>query len=228
MKTFRLYLTLCLFVATMTASAQFANSTSAPSPSGSSSANTEEWSGLRLSYNPMTMSTDVKGFDDWDFTGLSIGYVTGISISKTMPLFVETGVHLQWMHYNESSSDDDYEETVNMYSISIPANLTYRYSVNENFSLLPYVGLNFRGNLSGTLTTDDGDDEEEIDLFDKKDMGSSDNTWSRFQVGWQIGIGANLGDKFYASVGYGSDFSEIWKEMKAKLSTTSITVGFNF
>ena len=61
--------------------------------------------------------------------------------------------------------------------------------------------------------------------FDKKDTGSKDSQWKRFQMGWQIGIGLNY-NKLYVGVSYGKDITELCK--KTKLSTTSITLGYNF
>ena len=63
----------------------------------------------------------------------------------------------------------------------------------------------------------------DINYFDKED--TLDDPWKRVQVGWQIGVGFNY-KKLYVGVAYGSDFSEITK--KAKLSFTTIRLGYNF
>lgn len=57
-----------------------------------------------------------------------------------------------------------------------------------------------------------------------KDMGGTDATWNRFQIGWQIGLNARFNSKFLLGLSYGTDFSEIHK--KGKIKTTSITIGY--
>lgn len=56
-------------------------------------------------------------------------------------------------------------------------------------------------------------------MFDENDV---DNTWGLFQAGWHIGIAFDY-NALHIGVDYGTDFNEICD--KAKISTTSITVG---
>jgi len=73
---------------------------------------------------------------------------------------------------------------------------------------------------------DEDELSQEYNLFDKSDMDSSDATWKRLQVGWQIGVNARFSGKFMVGLSYGSDFSEIRK--KVKVNTTSISLGYCF
>ena len=73
---------------------------------------------------------------------------------------------------------------------------------------------------------DDDDDDKALNLFDKKDMGSKDATWKRFQAGWRLGLNATFSQKFTVGVSYGSDFTEISK--KVKTSAFRITAGIRF
>jgi hypothetical protein len=74
-----------------------------------------------------------------------------------------------------------------------------------------------------------------VDLFDEDDMGK-DNTFKRFQAGWQIGAKARFNGGFTIGVAYGSDFSNIWEakakgsssKAKAKVNTTTLTIGYAF
>lgn len=138
----------------------------------------------------------------------------------------------------------DPKEKFNMFSAKIPINLTYKFDLeNSNISLLPFAGLNLRYNISGKYKTEwnlsseledfiedyeyeDYFKDEEVDLFDKKDMGSKDATWKRFQIGWQIGLNAHIGENFILGASYGQDFSEICK--KCKISTISVNLGYKF
>lgn len=135
-----------------------------------------------------------------------------------------------------------------MFSAKVPINLVYNWQLpNSNISIAPFAGITLRYNFYGKeefkynwnsdfemywkkvygkqgFERDYGDKESNI--FDKDDMGSSDATWKRFQIGWQIGVNARFSNQFLVGVSYGSDFSEIYK--KAKINTTSITLGYCF
>lgn len=149
----------------------------------------------------------------------------------------------------------DPKEKFSMFSLKVPVNLVYNWQIpNSSVALAPFVGVTLRYNLSGKNKMewnldsdvekelkddyeyyygDEGDEmfeedfgDKDVNLFDKDDMGSKDATWKRFQIGWQIGVNARINNKFLVGLSYGSDFSEIFK--KAKIKTTSITLGYCF
>lgn len=259
MKTIKIYLSVCLLAVAATASAQFANSNASSSSTSSRSIDTDGWNRVSVSFNPMKAVIDTEGADDLSFTGFSFSYAKGFSIAKQIPLFVEAGINATYAFNTQDSEDNDEleylkDEGYNMelkttlFSLNIPVNLAYKFSLtNSNLSIVPYLGVNFRGNIIGKskykLADGLGEDsyydsekefwedfEEEFgkqdtNNFDKKETGSKDATWKRFQMGWQIGIGLNY-KQLYASIGYGKDFTELCK--KVKISTTSITLGYNF
>lgn len=245
MKTIKFLLVACLLGMAATASAQFANSGAA----GGDSSDAEAWSGIRLSYNPVSYSIDAKGVKAGSLTGFSASYVKSFKLSSNVPLFIETGIGLSYISGDIAEVSDtdfdyddfeDYEDAMEdiedfsamagdlkMFSAYIPVNFGYKYSFNESWSIFPHAGITLRGNISGKLKGKNFDvygdsDDTELNVFDKKDM---DKTWKRFQIGWQIGAGVNY-NKFYLSASYGTDFSEITE--KSKLKTTSITIGYNF
>ena len=152
---------------------------------------------------------------------------------------MEQPLGVQYSFYKEDLGDgydyyyDDYdaEQKFSMFSFKIPVNLLYKFDIpNSTVSLMPHAGINLRYNLSAKMkyTYEDYyyDESKEVDLFDKKDMGSDKATWNRFQLGWQIGVKARFGQSFLVGVSYGSDFSEIAK--KTKISTTTISLGYAF
>ena len=193
------------------------------------------WQGLRVSYHPMSLSPD-KG-DNIGITGFSAGYVKGFALSQSTPIFLEVGANLLWASKDltEDFGLDDYDEDVsvklNMFSVNIPVNFGYKYTVNDKFSIYPYIGLNFRVNAIGKLKIEaeyEGESESEsIDVFSKDDMKEYEmgEAWKRFQAGWQIGVAFNI-NKFTLAASYGKDFTEISK--KVKVSMPSITLGLNF
>lgn len=141
------------------------------------------------------------------------------------------------------------EEKIKMLSAKVPISLAYAFPIPEtSLTLIPYVGLDIRFNIMGkanvkyNLTStginqlkqngytqqqiNDAFRDKDLDLFDKKDMGSDAATWNRFQVGWHIGLNARINDQFLIGASYGTDFSEI--AQKVKIHTTSLIVGYCF
>lgn len=236
-------------------SAQFANTNSSNvNVSNNKVVNTTEWQRVYISYNPMNMIVDLSDADDMSFNGFSIGYAKGFSVSNDMPLFIEAGAQLTYGTNTLDSEDDESLEVYNyeleqkttILNLNIPVNLAYKFTVDsKKLSIIPYVGVNFKGNIIGKSklnlvdeldsdymsekefweNAEDYGIKQEKNNFDKKDTGSKDSQWKRFQVGWQIGIGLNY-NKLYVGVSYGKDITELCK--KTKLSTTSITLGYNF
>lgn len=227
--------------------AQFTNTSSNTS---SASVTTDGWSSIWVEYNPVKIKIDSKEADDESATGLSFGYSQAFPITQSMPLLLELGLGLQYtfntndddviIYYYDDDGDivdyekpDDAELKTTLFSAKIPVNLIYAFQIpNSSVKLLPFVGANLRYNISGkrkySFEGDEewDDDELEMDVFDKKDMGSSKATWKRFQLGWNIGVKAQFGKNFLVGLSYGNDFSELAK--KTKMQTTSITLGYTF
>lgn len=257
MKKFRFFLSLCLIMVAATASAQFANG----SKKGSSAAvNTDSYQRFYVSYNPLTIKPD-KG-DDTNLTGFTFGFTKGISISKSLPLFVEAGARLNYGFKSETaddvelygkSEDNEYrfdgvvssETKMTYMGVTVPVNLAYKWtSSSSSVSIIPFVGLTFKGNIiaktkttgtfDGTICDNHNGDilsdgtvelgEIKKDYFDKKDVGK-DGQWKRFQVGWQIGVGVDY-KQLYVGFHYGSDFNEVCK--KVNTSNWGVSLGFNF
>lgn len=235
MKKARFCAVLVLLTVCATSFAQFTNSSSV----SSSASGSDEWSSFWVEYNPSSLNPS-KG-DNQSFTGLSAGFSRAFSLSSSSPLFLEGGLGIQYSFFSldgeEADLDEDESIKFNWLSLKVPVNFVYRYNLpNSNISLCPFAGVTLRFNLFGKMKYEyEGydyeedeyyDDSEELDLFDKDDMGSKDATWKRFQIGWQIGAKALFNNKVSLGVSYGSDFSEIVK--KTKINTTTVSLGFIF
>lgn len=243
MKTLKLLIAAALLTAGTTASAQLTNTQSKPS--------TASWNTLYLQWNPSSFSPD-KG-DNESFTGFTVGYNRTFSISKKVPLFIEAGVGLQYSFKSKDIIDDyidkddviSIEQKFSVLSMKVPVSLMYDWQIpNSKVAITPYAGIDFRFNILGKLKYDISgdyadavedyikeyyDDNNILDdrnLFDKDDMGSDSNAWKRFQIGWHIGVNARFSNKYLIGISYGQDFSEIVE--KAKIRTTSITLGYCF
>jgi len=222
MKTLKALLVLAFVGLAGTASAQFANSGS--SASGSSiwtTVNTDGYNRVYVGYSGVKGKIDIDGADDMKFPGFSVGYLRGIGLTQKVPLYLEVGGEIDFNRYSESEEGLDYKET--LLGLKIPVSLVYRLNINENFSISPLFGFDFRLNLMGKGKYEYDGESEDWNLFDDDEMDGE--AYKRFQAGWHIGVGFDY-KALHFGVDYGTSFNEITE--KVKLATTSVTVGYNF
>ena len=222
MKTLKALLVLAFVGLAGTASAQFANSGS--SASGSSiwtTVNTDGYNRVYVGYSGVKGKIDIDGADDVKFPGFSVGYLRGIGLTQKVPLYLEVGGEIDFNRYSESEGGEDYKQTI--LGLKIPVSLVYRLNINENFSISPLFGFDFRLNLMGKGKSESDGESEDWNLFDDDEMGGE--AYKRFQAGWHIGVGFDY-KALHFGVDYGTSFNEITE--KVKLATTSVTVGYNF
>ena len=89
----------------------------------------------------------------------------------------------------------------------------------------PYAGVYLRGNILAQYKYEHGGHSETVDLFSKDDMGSSDNTAKRMQVGMNLGVRARF-SKFLVGLGYSMDLTDFTKYEKT--NSFDITLGMTF
>lgn len=141
------------------------------------------------------------------------------------------------------------EEKVKMFSAKVPISLAYAFHIPDTkVTLIPNLGFDLRCNIIGRASAkfnwtqtgmkqlqqngysleeiNEAFGDKDLDLFDKKDMGSDAATWNRIQVGWHIGLNARINEQFLIGASYGTDFSEI--AQKVNIHTASLTVGYCF
>lgn len=226
----KLLLSVSLLATSLVASAQFNVNSS-----------TEGWSGIRFSYAPTTLKYDKDyDIDNETLNGFSLEYFSDFNIIESIPLFLEIGAGLEWLTYSDSETESAYgvavkvKSTDNIFTVNIPVNLGYKFSVNENASIMPYVGLKARLGLSATSkitakVTYDGETEKESEtynLFSEDDMG--DFTMKRFLIGWQVGATA-IFNQFTIGVNYGACFTdEVINDIDSRLGAVTISVGYIF
>lgn len=227
----------------MPAAAQFANTGNTTTTTTTRVASDiNPYDRVSVSYVNTMLSTDVKNADDFSINGVGIDYIHGFSLSKSFPLYLETGVKATLSFYSredcafaniwdDDAENKDFKTTFQTLSAAIPLNLAYKFTLtNGEVSIVPYLGLNFKFNIMANgkqvYDPDHGDKEKEkYDFFDKKDMGDKDACWKRFQLGWHIGAGLNY-RQLYIGLSYGTDFMELAK--KVNTSTFAVSVGYNF
>ncbi len=115
---------------------------------------------LELSYNPIKMSVDIDDADDLELNAFYIGQIFGLSISKSLPAFIEFGWNMsyafksienEWMNDIFKSSDKDVilKMKYSLMTVSVPINMSYKLKVsNSDVSIVPYIGLNLKYNAS--------------------------------------------------------------------------------
>ena len=191
-------------VMSLSASAQLISSNTVTHKKGNG------YSRLSVSY------TSLSNIGEDGMSGISAAWTKGIAISKTTPLFIETGLGLNYAW----KSEDEYK--TNWLTATVPVNLVYKYEITDGIKLAPFAGFYLRGNLVGNTSSDYFD--EDISFFDDYEDGGFEA--SRFSFGWNIGVGVDI-NKFYLGISYGSDFNEFVEDAD-KIGTFSATVGFNF
>lgn len=193
MKTIKTLLAVCLLATATTASAQFANGNAGSKKSSSASVvNTSPYSRFYVSYNPLIVKPDFDGAENTTLTGFTFGYTKGISVSKSLPLFVEVGARLNYGFKSENSeggnygdddnwdddyydyfgdpyTEDTYETKTTYMGVVVPINFAYKWtSASSPLSITPFLGLTLKGNIIAkkkmTYTnTYDGPFDEEME-----------------------------------------------------------------
>ena len=204
----------CIFAASVQAQIVSSHSRSVTTET----ANYPNYSRFEISYSPMTIKID---HESEGFTGIRLGYLQGTSISKTMPLYLEYGINAHYAWYSDTSHDEEISSSV--LNLNVPVNVAYKYALNDDVYITPYVGLHLRGNILGKEEIEYKGRSSSIDLFDKDDM--DDNTANRIQVGGQIGVGLNY-KQLYLGVGYNTQFGEYMEDVTT--SGFDVTVGYSF
>ena len=237
------------------ASAQFANT-------GSNTASTDldDYNRISVSYNNthFGFNKEAGGSDrDLGLNGFGLNYIHGFSVSSTLPMFVETGLNLDFGFGSDTGDKVDIfdgwlqNKTKDQFiNLQVPVNFAYKFAIADGVSVSPYVGLNFKFNLVGRSKSEldygglDNEDIEDIldyfgydsmsdfdsdwlSVFSKDDMGSKDATWNRFQMGWHIGAGLQY-NAFYLGVEYGTDFIPAFKYEKAKVNSSDLKISLGY
>ena len=184
---------------------------------------TEGWTRVEASFAVQSLGDN----DPLKTKGFELGYIKGINLTTNLPLFLELGGQLAWTHKKDSYEvvNQDIDIKYTFMSLAIPVNVAYKFafSSSDNFTIVPFVGPNFKFNLIGKEKVDD----EKISYFDEDDMGK-DNTARRFQVGLNLGVGVNISQKLYVGYRFQPDFMHYFDNDEAKSHANYITLGINF
>lgn len=181
----------------------------------------KDYNTANVSYTNTTL--DPKNAESTSLNGFSVGYIHGVSLDKSHPIFLETGIKLSMGFYSDTDEHNTYTTTSSLGSLSVPLSLTYIIGVKDKFAIKPYAGIDFKVNILGKSVSESKNSKDTRNWFDKKDMNGA--VCKRFQMGWHIGA-AFMYDKFSLGVDYGTDFIQLAKDCTT--STLNLTFGYNF
>ena len=173
-----------------------------------------------------------------DFNVFSFEYLSGYNIVDNQPIFLEWGVGAELMkNEDEESTYIDgtkvsVESKTSIVDFYIPINIGYKLAVNNNATIMPYVGLKAQLNIfaeeSIKATAGAYSVSEDYDLFDQKDMG--DNTLNHGLLSWHLGATVDMNNKWSLGVRYSSNITkEVLNDIDdCKLSSVTVSVGYFF
>lgn len=147
------------------------------------------------------------------FSGFSIKFMHGWGIVKSLPLYVDAGLRMN-ANFNTVGKGPEKANST-LLAVSLPFNLSYKQRVASGVSIQPYTGFNFKVNCLGKTTI----------AGIGQSWFSEPDSWKRFQMGWQIGLGANI-SCFYLGLEYGIDFIKLHKDVSS--SHVEVSLGYNF
>lgn len=166
----------------------------------------DSYNRISISYRNVNFGFDGGGLN---FNGGSFDYIHGFGVSKSIPIYVETGVSAAF-----TTKDFGSGSYGGYMTIDVPINCSYRFAIpNSEFIISPFLGLNFKGNVIGTN-----------DVATDTQRWFNDSGFKRFQLGWNIGAGACY-KKLYLGISYGTDFIQIAK--KINTGTFKLSIGLN-
>ena len=251
----KVLLTLACASCVMSLSAQRA------SDSAMSANDIKDYNRIGISYNNTHYGFNDAYDNDSNFglNGVGIDYIHGFSVSENLPLYIETGLNFDfnfstknWDKDYDSDSDwIQYKEKFNNINMQVPVNVAWKFAVSDDFSIAPYLGLNFKvhfvwkqkmqvdASYDPEGVKEWNDEQDWISVFDDSEdaMGDKDATWNRFQMGWHVGVGFQY-KPIYLGVQYGTDFIPAYSHKytydgeseTAKINTgnLNVTLGYVF
>lgn len=176
-------------------------------------------------------------------SGFDIGYNIDFKVSKTLPLYVGTGLESRFafrvktFHDTPTNNPIDVKTTTRFINLNVPINISYRVDASPTTAIIPQFGFDFRVQLSARTKVDvavpDGSPSMSkaaigytpgtYNLLSRKQMG--DEVMRRCQVGWHAGLKLQH-ESFVVGISYGTDFSRLRNELGA--SNLLINLGYVF
>ena len=190
------------------------------SRTNTNTAESQSYGTFFIEYNPTTMSSDISGVKNRIYQGVTIGFNYFVPFAGSLGF--DAGLKGQYFFRNKKEGSVEYKD--NMFSGTVPVDLVYDWQITDGFAIAPYAGVYGRFNFTAKEKEEYGGTRTTIDVFKKDQMG--DNTWNRFQFGWQAGVNLRISEMMTIGGGYWMDLNELTDHLK--LHGFNITLGTNF
>lgn len=172
--------------------------------------------GIRIGPSFSFVNSDDSRLDggDWQ-TGLNVGALVGLPLSRNVPLYIEAG-----LSYNEKGGrkrlSNGKKMTYDLNYIELPIVLKYIYSVDGRFSVQPFFGGYLACGVGGKIKN-----------FESREAFSSfsDDAFQRFDGGLRVGCGVGF-DLFYFDISYDIGLSNICHDMFDTSHNGSLALNF--
>lgn len=154
--------------------------------------------GLRLGLTVTTVNSDDERLDGGSAqAGINIGAIIGIQLTQKAPVYFETGIF-----YTEKGGKgrmDDKKITYDLNYLEFPLLVKYKYEIDENFGVHPFVGGYLACGIGGKVKDYGGMLSE--DGYRDTYSSFSEDFFRRFDAGLRIGCGGEY-QMLYAEISY--------------------------
>ncbi len=115
---------------------------------------------------------------------LNIGFAYGRGLSKSAPIYIETG--LNYVAKGGRATVDDIRRDYNLDYLELPLVLKYMYSVGSGFAFHVFFGGFFSCGIAGSIKIYDDEYSHHGSFSDR------DDSFRRFDAGLRFGLGASF------------------------------------
>ncbi len=179
--------------------------------------------GLRIGGAFSTVNSDDKYLDGGkSMTGLDIGIVTGMPVTSSAPLYLETGLEYIEKGGKSGKTSTFDKMTYSLNYLEVPLTLKYICNVDRTLSIQPYAGGYLACGVGGKI-------KDFGDRVAYSSFGEKSYNFQRFDGGLKVGCGVGI-DMFYADLSYDIGLSNISHDDfdQSKTGSLQFTVGVNF
>lgn len=187
---------------------------------------TDLYYGLRLGLALSTVNSDISEWDGPNSrASLNIGAVLGVQLTKSAPVFFETGLFYTQKGGRQSTDGDYGKLKINMNYIEVPLLLKYEIEIDDEFSIQPLAGGFLALGVGGSILDYTGNERSNW----KSNESFSKNKFKRFDGGLRIGCGAQY-QILYAELAYDFGLANVGHDEfeSTHNGTFYINLGVNF
>ena len=178
--------------------------------------NTEHYYGLRLGLNTASVGSDDVDMDYTTRTGLNFGFVYGVQLTNTAPVWLELGINYSEKGGTISTMDDNIK--MRMTYLELPIVCKYAFDLENDVYIQPFIGGYLSVGVAGKIKD-----------FNNRVAYDSYDTFNRFDGGLRLGCGAEY-QMLYAEIGMAFGLADISKDDFSSAHTQNffVNIGVNF